>query len=143
MNAIDRIKPSVGLVVWRDNQVLLIKRAKPPFQGHWSIPGGKLEPGETLHDAAMRELMEETAVRAEIVGLIDVYESIAPTYHYVMIDYAAIWRSGEPKAGDDASDAAFFEYEDAAARLSWDLTRTALAQSRPLIERHNLAAKSG
>ena len=67
---------SVGLVVWRETEVLLIRRANPPFQGCWSIPGGKLEYGERLVDAALRELQEETATTAQIAGLIDVFESI-------------------------------------------------------------------
>ena len=139
--SIDKITPSVGIVVWRDDQVLLIKRANPPFQGHWSIPGGKLEPGETLHDGALRELMEETGIHAEIIGLIDVFESISETNHYVMIDYAAIWHSGEPVAGDDAAEARFIACEEALDKLSWDMTRTALKQSREIIKRHKSALK--
>jgi 8-oxo-dGTP diphosphatase len=75
---------SVGLVVWRADEVLLIRRANPPYQGCWSIPGGKVEFGETLHEAALRELKEETGIEAAIEGLIDVFESITEHGHYVM-----------------------------------------------------------
>jgi len=50
--------PGAGIVVWRGDEVLLIKRGKPPYQGHWSIPGGKINYGETAQEAALRELME-------------------------------------------------------------------------------------
>lgn len=120
---------SVGLVVWRADEVLLIRRANPPYQGCWSIPGGKVEFGETLHEAALRELKEETGIHAEIEGLIDVFESITDHGHYVMADYSARWRSGEPQAGDDALEAAFFPFARASEKVSWDITRTALQQS--------------
>lgn len=125
--------PAVGMVVWRADAVLLIRRGRPPFEGLWSIPGGRVEPGETLHAAAARELAEETGVRARIAGLIDVFESITPHGHFVMIDYAARWTGGEPRAGDDALEAGFFSFDDALKRVAWDKTRTALAQSRALI----------
>ena len=120
---------SVGLVVWRADEVLLIRRANPPYQGCWSIPGGKLEFGETLHEAALRELKEETGIHAEIEGLIDIFESITEHGHYVMADYSARWRAGEPRAGDDALEAAFFPFARASANVSWDITRTAIQQS--------------
>ena len=120
---------SVGLVVWRETEVLLIRRANPPFQGCWSIPGGKVEFGETLHQAGLREVMEETGITARVDALIDVYESITEHGHYVMADFSADWIQGEPQAGDDALDAAFFPLEKACELVSWDDTRTALQQS--------------
>lgn len=123
---------SVGLVVWRADEVLLIRRANPPYQGCWSIPGGKVEYGETLHEAALRELQEETGIHAEIEGLIDVFESITEHGHYVMADYLARWTEGEPLAADDAQEAKFFPFGQALEQVSWDATRTALAQSATL-----------
>lgn len=120
---------SVGLVVWREDEVLLIRRANPPFQGCWSIPGGKVGYGETLHQAGLREVMEETAITAEVETLIDIYESITEHGHFVMADFSARWLSGEPRAGDDALDAAFFPLEEACKRVAWDDIRTALQQS--------------
>lgn len=130
---------SVGVVVWRADEVLLIKRGKPPFMGHWSIPGGKVELGETLHQAVLRELAEETGIQAEIAGLVDVFESITEHGHYLMIDYVARWTSGRVRPGDDAADAAFVPAQDALARVAWDQTRQVLEASRKVLDGHDLA----
>jgi len=132
----------VGLVVWRGEDVLLIRRGKPPFEGQWSIPGGRVEPGEPLHAAALRELDEETGTKAEIAGLIDVFESFGPHGHFVMVDYAARWLSGDPRAGDDALEARFMSRNDALHALSWDKTRQALDRSRAVLGQ-NPAANPG
>ena len=92
-------------------EVLLIRRGKPPREGEWSLPGGRIEWGERAADAALRELREETGVEAELAGLIDVVDGVFPTpdgdAHYLLVDYAARWTAGEPRAGDDAADARF------------------------------------
>lgn len=102
---------AVGVVCLRDAEVLLIRRGKPPRLGEWSLPGGRVEWGERLEAAALRELAEETGVTAEIAGLIDVVDGLfgAPETeaHYVLVDYAARWVRGEPVAGDDAAEARF------------------------------------
>lgn len=136
---VKRPHTGVGVVVWRGPEVLLIRRGKDPFKGQWSIPGGTLEFGETLHQAALRELKEETAIEAEIAGLIDVYESLHATAHYVMIDYVARWTAGEPVAGDDAADARFFTFDDAVRALQWDTARRALEHSLEVLARPNPA----
>ena len=114
--------PCVGVVCLRGSQVLLIRRGKPPREGQWSIPGGRMEWGETVADAALRELREETVVEAELLGLIEVLDHISEHGHMVLIDFAARWMSGEPVAGDDAADAAFVEIEEACARVGWSET---------------------
>ena len=63
--------PAVGVVCLKGDEVLLIRRGTPPRQGEWSLPGGRIEPGERLADAALRELREETDVEAELIGLIE------------------------------------------------------------------------
>jgi len=106
---------AVGVVCLRPpGDVLLIRRATPPNAGAFSLPGGKLEFGETLTAAALRELGEETGVTAELLGLIDVVDGLfdltpegQPSLHYVLVDYAARWTAGAPRAGDDAAEAAF------------------------------------
>jgi len=117
--------PCIGVVCLRGDDVLLIRRGKPPRQGEWSLPGGRIEPGERAFDAALRELREETGVEAEITGLIDVVDGIFPEAgrHYVLIDYAARWTSGEPVAGDDAIEARFLAMDEALALVDWDETR--------------------
>lgn len=124
---------SAGLVVWRGGEVLLIRRSKPPYEGEWSIPGGKVDFGETTEQAARREVLEETGIEADIAGLVGAYDSITEHGHYIMIDYAAIWRSGEPVAGDDAAEAEFVPLETALERVSWDKTRTAIEDSLSLL----------
>lgn len=134
---------AVGLVVWRGEDVLLIRRARPPHAGMWSIPGGKVKFGERLEETASRELAEETGVTAEIAGLIDVFEAVDEASHYVMVDFAARWTCGEPAPGDDAAEAAFFPFDEALALLSWDMTRDALRRSRVALTGQNAAAKPG
>ena len=122
--------PCVGVVCWRGEEVLLIRRGRPPRLGEWSIPGGKVEWGEPLADAALRELREETGVTAELRGLVEVYEIIEPGFHYVLIDYAAHWRAGEPLAADDADEARFLSFEAALEAVSQDDLRDVLVRSR-------------
>jgi len=121
----------VGVVCLRDHDVLLIRRAKPPMMGQWSLPGGRLEWAESLADAALRELGEETGVEATLLGLVDVVDAIVEDSHHVLVDYAARWTAGEPRAGDDASEAAFFPWEDAARMVTWsETTRIIQAAAR-------------
>lgn len=121
--------PAVGVVCLRGEQVLLIRRGTPPRQGEWSLPGGRIEPGERAVDAALRELREETGVEAEIAGLIDVIDGVFPEAgrHYVLIDYAARWISGEPVAGDDAVEARFVALDQVEALVNWSETRRIIA----------------
>lgn len=117
--------PCVGVVCLRGDAVLLIRRGTPPKQGEWSLPGGRIEAGERAMDAALRELREETGVEAEITGLLDVVDGVFPEAgrHYVLIDYAARWLSGEPVAGDDAMEARFVALDQVEALVGWDETR--------------------
>ena len=104
-------RPVIGCaaVVWRGDEVLLIRRGQPPLEGQWSIPGGRQKWGETVRACALRELMEETGLEAEILGLIDVvdarYQDGGTDYHFTFIDFAARMTGGVLKAGDDAHEA--------------------------------------
>jgi 8-oxo-dGTP diphosphatase len=132
---------AVGVVCFRGNEVLLIRRGAPPLEDAWSLPGGRIEWGERAADAALRELKEETGCNAAIVGLIDVVDAVlarrsgedAPWGHYVLVDYAARWTSGEPKAGDDARDARFFAPAELAALDLWSETRRIIEAGRTMV----------
>ena len=115
--------PGVGVVCLRGAEVLLIRRSKPPLQGAWSLPGGRVEWGETLEAAALRELVEETGVEAELLGLVDVVDGVfGADTHYVLIDYAARWLSGEPREGNDAAEASFHPLSRLAELALWTET---------------------
>lgn len=107
----DRPYVGVGVVVFRGEEVLLAQRGKKPRLHSWSIPGGAQELGETIEDAAHREIMEETGLEIEILGLVEVVNSInrddekRVKFHYTLIDFVAEWKSGDLVAGDDAADA--------------------------------------
>tara|TARA_B100000579_G_scaffold400363_1_gene381957 strand:- start:1177 stop:1614 length:438 start_codon:yes stop_codon:yes gene_type:complete len=106
----DRPYVGVGVIVFREKEVLLIKRNKEPNKGQWSIPGGKQNIGETTAQAAKRELLEETGVKVSRLLLVDVVDTIIPDdegkikYHYTLVDYMGLWQSGEPNPGDDAQE---------------------------------------
>ena len=106
----DRPFVGVGVIVFRDHEVLLIQRNKEPNKGQWSIPGGRQMLGETAAEAARRELLEETGVKVDRLLLVDVVDAIIPDvegkikYHYTLVDYMGQWQSGESRPGDDAKE---------------------------------------
>ena len=119
----------VGVVVFRNEEVLLVKRKKAPYKGQWSIPGGKQRLGETVTKAARRELMEETGVEVNELTLIDVIDIIVPDeegkilYHYIVTDYRTRWLSGECSPGDDAQDVQWFNLNKLGSISLLDKTR--------------------
>jgi 8-oxo-dGTP diphosphatase len=132
--------PGVGVVCLRGDQVLLIQRGKPPREGEWSLPGGRIEWGERAVVAALRELKEETGVDAELVGLIDVVDGVFESRqsgdiwaHYVLVDYAARWVSGEPVAGDDARAARFVPLSELHQVELWSETRRIIEEGARMV----------
>ena len=109
----DRPYVGVGVVVWRGDCVLLIRRGKPPRSGEWSLPGGAQHVGETVAEAGRREVLEETGVTVEIgqvvavVDMIDRDQGGSVRYHYTLVDFQAEWLTGDPVSGDDAQEAVF------------------------------------
>lgn len=109
----------VGAIVIKDDAVLLVKRGINPGKGLWAIPGGNLNLGETLQDAAQREIMEETGIEIKAklpphitFDLIDRDEEGKIRFHYVIVDLIADYVSGEPKGADDALDARWVKIKD-------------------------------
>jgi len=104
----------VGAIVFCEGRVLLVKRGAPPLKDHWSIPGGKVELGESLREAVEREALEETGLEVRAGALVEVFERVRRddsgdvAYHYVLMDYLCAITGGELHAGDDAADAAWF-----------------------------------
>jgi len=102
----------------RDSKILLVKRAHMPGKGLWAIPGGRVNPGETLQEAAAREIMEETGILVRALEPVHVFDYIERDdegkirFHYVIVDLMAQYVSGEPTAQDDALEARFFSPEE-------------------------------
>ncbi len=98
---------AVSAAIFRDGRVLLVRRAKSPASGFYSLPGGRVEFGETLHTALHREVDEETSLRIEIAGLAgwrEVVPGAGGGGHYLIMSFAARWRSGEPVLNDEHDD---------------------------------------
>jgi ADP-ribose pyrophosphatase YjhB (NUDIX family) len=100
----------VGAVIVDGDRALIVRRAKEPLKGQWSIPGGMLELGEKLREGLAREIREETSLEVEVGDVLDVFDSIFPDadgrtqYHYVLIDYRCTVRGGKAIAGSDVSE---------------------------------------
>ena len=110
----------VGAIIVEDHRVVLVKRGHPPLAGEWSIPGGVLEVGETLREAAVREALEETSLAVEPADLLGVYDRVLrddqgrTRYHYVLIDFLCRRVDGDLKAAGDADEARWFTAEEVA-----------------------------
>ncbi len=113
----DRERPSVcvGAIAVSDDQILLIRRGRGPAAGEWSVPGGRVDPGETLAEAVVRELAEETGLEAMCDGLVGWVERIGDDHHFVIFDFSVTVLSAEPpRAGDDAAEAAWVPLSEVA-----------------------------
>jgi len=125
----------VGVVVWRGDSFLLVQRGKEPNKGQWSIPGGAQQLGETVYAAARREVLEETGLEVEVIGLVDVVDGIMSdgqgniTYHYTLVDVVAQSLRGEAVAADDAVDVGWYLLEDLEVLGLWAETERIIRES--------------
>jgi 8-oxo-dGTP diphosphatase len=132
----DRPWVGVGIVVWQDDKVLLVRRAKAPRLGEWSIPGGAQTLGETVFEAAIREVREEAGIDVRPTAIITVVDSLIrdagnrTQYHYTLVEISAEWVAGEPVAGDDVDAVRWAAPEEAAALVRWDETLRIIAEAQ-------------
>ncbi|MGD8880669.1 MAG: NUDIX hydrolase [Desulfobacterales bacterium] len=107
----DTPRVAVGAVVFNNNRVLLVRRGQPPSEDLWAIPGGSVEIGETLQEAAEREIFEETGITIRAGEPVYTFDAIKRDdagrirFHYVIVDLDGDYVAGDPKAGDDAVEA--------------------------------------
>jgi len=127
----DRPIVGVGAVIVDDGRALIVQRGGEPLKGHWSIPGGVVELGETLRQAVAREALEETGLVIEVGEVLEVFDSIVPDasgktqYHYVLVDFLCTVVVGDPRPGSDAADVRWitpkeldaFEMQDSAKKV--------------------------
>jgi 8-oxo-dGTP diphosphatase len=131
----------VGAIVIEGGRVVLVKRAHPPLQAEWSIPGGVLEVGELVREAAVRETREETGLIVEPGELLGVYDRVLRDpekrvqYHYVLIDFLCRWVAGDLAAASDAAEVRWFRREELAglklAEDTLDVIRKGFAKVAP------------
>jgi ADP-ribose pyrophosphatase YjhB (NUDIX family) len=121
----------VGAFVFdAQGRVLVVERGKPPGEGLWSVPGGRLERGETLAQAVAREVREETGLIVEVGSLACVIERMGDDFHFVILDYLARRIGGELAAGSDARDARFVTDQELARLPVTDGLLTVLERAR-------------
>jgi len=117
----------IGAVIISDGKILLEKRRSEPGKGKWSIPGGLVELGESIEQAVIREVREETALEVEKPELVDVVDNVIRDeegrikYHFVMVDFFVKFKSGALRAEDDAEELRWVKLDDVE---KYDLTKT-------------------
>ncbi len=131
----------VGIVIWRRDKVLLIRRGRPPRKGEWGIPGGAQAVGETIFETAIREAREETGVTIRPCAVITAVDSISRDdagrieFHYTIVEVAAEWIAGEAVAASDAAEARWATLGEAEGLVKWDETRRVITEAAKLRDR--------
>jgi ADP-ribose pyrophosphatase YjhB (NUDIX family) len=134
----DRPWVGVGIVVWQDDEILLVRRGKSPRLGEWSIPGGAQALGETVFQAAIREVFEETGVTVRPTGIVTVVDSVIrdaeqrAQFHYTLIEISAEWTAGEAVAASDVDDVCWVKPAAAAKLVKWEETLRVIGEAQRL-----------
>ncbi len=132
----DRPWVGVGVVVWQGERVLLIRRGRAPRLGQWGLPGGAQSAGETLFEAAAREVLEETGLEVVPQAVVTALDSISRDdagnvqFHYTLVEVVAECGPGEPVAADDAMDARWVPADQVGDLVEWDETVRVIEMSR-------------
>jgi ADP-ribose pyrophosphatase YjhB (NUDIX family) len=130
---------AASVACFRDGAVLLARRGRAPSRGVWSLPGGLVEIGESVADAAIRELMEETGVVAEISGFVEPVEYVRTDAfgrierHVVILVHAARWAGGEPQASEEAEAVAWVRPDEVAALETTDRLAEIVARAAGMV----------
>lgn len=117
----DQPRVAVGAIVFKDDKILLVRRGHPPAEGVWAIPGGRVELGETMREAAEREIREETGLNVQAKEPVFVFDVLIKDetgkirFHYVIVDLLADLVGGALRAGDDALEARWISSSEIAA----------------------------
>jgi ADP-ribose pyrophosphatase YjhB (NUDIX family) len=136
----DRPWVGIGVIAFRGDEVLLIRRGRPPRLGEWSLPGGAQRLGERAEDAARRELREEAGIEVGPLRLLAVVDAITrepgedrPRFHYTIIDYAALWTSGEARPAATRRTSPGARPEDLPRYALWPEAVRVIAEARRLL----------
>jgi 8-oxo-dGTP diphosphatase len=133
----------VGAVIFRGEEVLLVRRGQEPAKGSWSLPGGVVEVGEDLTAAILREVQEETGLTVKVLGITAVLDRIyrdeadKVPYHYVLVDFACEYVAGEVTPGSDAADARFVSLDTLKALPLPSFTEKVIHRARDQKENGN------
>ena len=125
----------VGAVIFRGEEVLLIRRGKPPRVGQWSLPGGAQQLGESVAEAVRREVREEAGIEIALGEIVAIVDALTPErdgrirYHYTLVDFVAEWQAGEARAGDDAAAVAWVPLGALASYGLWHETERVIGHA--------------
>jgi 8-oxo-dGTP diphosphatase len=129
---------AVGGIVFRGDDVLLVRSAKGALKGRWTLPGGAQDVGETIYETAIREVREEAGIEIETIGIVTAVDSLwrdeagKPKYHYTIVEVLAEWRSGDLVAGDDAEAADWVSPDRIAGLNLWSETVRVIELARQM-----------
>ena len=129
----------IGIVVIKDDTVLLVRRGKPPNVGAWTLPGGAQEVGETAEEAGRRELLEETGLEVDSLHFAAAVDNIRRDssgrvrFHYTIIDFATRWVAGDPVAATDVTEATWAKLDALGEFNLWSEAHRVIAIARRLV----------